>query len=118
MKEEVDQRRVQTCTVNSDTDTEGNQRTQFVARTRDVEAAAQQHPSKMIKKKFSTPFHFFPTIPILSLPGGPGDVPIISDKNTVGWYIGPHRLVDSRAHELPQLFNNASCVYVQARRNG
>ena len=74
--------------------------------------------AQMIQIFFSTPFHSFPTIPILSLPGGPGDVPIISDKNTVGWYIGPHRLVDSRAHELPQLFNNASCVYVQARRNG
>ena len=45
---------------------------------------------------------------------------IVSDQNTVGSYIGPHRLVDRRAHELPQLFNkvNASCVYVQARRNG
>ena len=50
--------------------------------------------SNMIKKKFSTPFHCFPTIPILSLPGGPGDVPIVSDQNTVGWYSGLHRLVD------------------------
>ena len=72
----------------------------------------------MIKFFFSTPFHCFPTIPILSLPGGPGDVPIVSDQNIVGWYIGLHRLVDRRAHELQQLFNNASCVYVQARRNG
>ena len=74
--------------------------------------------SEMIKFFFSTPFHCFPTIPTLSLPGGPGDVPIVSDQNSVGWYIGPHRLVDRRAHELPQLYNNASCVYVQARRNG
>ena len=73
---------------------------------------------RMIKNFFSTPFHCFPTIPILSLPGGPGDVPIVSDQNIVGWYIGLHRLVDRRAHELPQLFNNASCVNVQARRNG
>ena len=73
---------------------------------------------RMIKFFFSTPFHYFPTIPILSLPGGPGDVSIVSDQNSVGWYIGLHRLVDRRAHELQQLFNNASCVYVQARRNG
>ena len=73
---------------------------------------------KMIKILFSTPFHSFPTIPILSLPGGPGDVPIVSDQNTFGWYIGLHLLVDRRAHELQQLFNDASCVYMQARRNG
>ena len=71
----------------------------------------------MIKKKSNT-FQVFFTIPILSLPGGPGDVSIVSDQNTVGWYIGPHRLGDRRAHELPQFFKNASRVYVQARRNG
>ena len=62
-------------------------------------------------------FKFSLCIPSLSLPGGLGDVPIVSDQNTVGWYIiWEHRLVDRRAHELPaprllpQLFNNASCV--------
>ena len=66
----------------------------------------------MIKKNFSTPFHCFPTIPILSLPWGPGDVLIVSDQNIVCWYIGLHSLVDRRTHELQQLFNNASCVYL------
>ena len=55
----------------------------------------------MIKNKFSTTFSL--PIPILSLPGGPRAVPIVSDQNTVDWYFGPHLLVDRRAHELPQL---------------
>ena len=74
--------------------------------------------STVIKKFLSTPFHIFLTIPILSLPGGPGDVPIVSDQNTVCWYIGQRRLVDRCAHELPQSLHNAGCVYVQARCNG
>ena len=51
----------------------------------------------MIKKKFSTPFHSFPNIPILSLPCGPRDVPIVSVQNTVvgisdctAWLTGAH----------------------------
>ena len=72
----------------------------------------------MIRFFLSTPFHSFPTIPLLSLPGGPGDVPFVLDQNTVGWYIGLHCLVYRRAHELQLLFNNAWRVYVQARHNG
>ena len=43
-------------------------------------------------KKILYPFSLFPYIPILSIPSGPGDVPIVWDQNTVGWYIGLHRL--------------------------
>ena len=68
----------------------------------------------MIKDFFPTPFHSFPTIPILC---GPGDVLVVSDQNTVGWYIRLHHLVDRRAHELQLLFNSALYVYVQARHN-
>ena len=86
----------------------------------DLIAAKRLGFSGMIKKHFYIPLHSFPTIPIFSLPCGQGDVLIVSDQNTVGWYIGLHSLVDRRAHELQQwqLFNNTSCVYVQARRNG
>ena len=52
-----------------------------------------------------------------SLPYGPGDVPIVLDQNTIGWYKGQHCLVDRRAHGLQQLFTNASCVYVQVKWN-
>ena len=46
---------------------------------------------KMIKKNSLPLFKFSLPIPSLSLPGGSGDVPIVSDQNTVGWYIGQHR---------------------------
>ena len=44
-------------------------------------------------------FKFSLPIPSLSLPGGPGDVPIALDQlaSAVGWYVGPHCLVDKRA---------------------
>ena len=67
----------------------------------------------MVKEKISTPFHSFPTIPILSLPCSPGDV----TKIQWVWYIGLHCLINRSSHELQQLFNNVSCVYVQARCN-
>ena len=35
--------------------------------------------------KFSLPF------PTFSLPCNPGDIPIFSEQNTGGWYMGPHR---------------------------
>ena len=74
-------------------------------------------------KNNSTTFQVFSTVPglpfpSLSLPGNPGDAPLVSDQNPLGWYIGPHCLVDRRELELPQLFNNAWCVYVQGRRSG
>ena len=70
----------------------------------------------MINVFLSLPlFKFSLTIPSLYLPGGPGDIQIVSDQNAVCRYIGPHRW---RAQELQTSLNNASCVYVQARRNG
>ena len=46
----------------------------------------------------------------LSLPCWPEDLPIVSDQNTVRWYIGQHHLVRIRAHELQQWLKNVCCV--------
>ena len=49
------------------------------------------------------------SLPICSLSQArcPGDVAIVSDQNSVGWFFGPHRLVDRRSQELLPLLNFA-----------
>ena len=68
-------------------------------------------------KRFSTTFQVVPTHSQSFSTRRPRGCTNRFGPNTVEWYIGQHRLVDTLAYELPQLFNNVSCVYVQARRN-